>query len=45
MQKKTVRKITLSRETLTQLDNLALDQVKGGYPITSPTDESRCFVC
>jgi hypothetical protein len=45
MQKKTIRKITLSRETLIQLDKTQLEQAMGGYPITSPTDESRCFVC
>lgn len=50
MQKKTVRKLTLSRETIAMIERTALKEAAGGLPgITTqnPADSfgTRCFDC
>jgi flagellar biosynthesis component FlhA len=45
VQKKTIRKITLSRETLLQLEDGNLQQALGGIQNQEPTFGTRCFVC
>jgi flagellar biosynthesis component FlhA len=45
MQKKTIRKIKLSRETLLQLEEGNLKQAMGGIQTQEPTFGTRCFVC
>jgi len=42
--RKRARKITLSRETLSRLDNGALSGIQGGFPTNTQCDDT-CLTC
>ena len=41
--KRKLKKLTLSRETLRNLDTARLQQAAGGYPISGMTNCTECF--